>query len=108
MFGRPSYGFGKPVKTDVLEVLELRLGSDGILRQSKIIEWTFENGATRRCRVFESFRRCKTGGQEYPPFEGRWAWTGERYTEPIEDPPLARTRIESERSKPWDPDAGGV
>ncbi len=88
MFGRPSYGFGKPLKTEVLRVLDLRLGSDGILRQSKIIRWTFEHGVVRICRVFESYRPCKTGGQEFLGFDGRWAWTGERYTETLEDSSL--------------------
>lgn len=85
MFARPSYGFGKPTKTDVLEVCQRWLGSDDIVREISIVRWTFANGTVRTCRVYQSFRRCKTGGREFPGFLGRWAWTGERFTEPRED-----------------------
>lgn len=86
---RFDYGFasGKPVSMEILSVWKRWTGSDGLLRDITTIRWTFADGSVRVCRTYQSYRRCKTGGQEFFPMPGRWSWTGERFTEPEADVP---------------------
>ena len=80
-----SYGFGKPIRKEQVKVLGVELRSDGFVKEVTVWRWFFADGRERTCLVMESYRPCKTGGQRFEGIEGRWAWTGERYTEPFEE-----------------------
>jgi len=81
-----QYGFGHCVARKRLGVLETRLRSDGLVTEVSVWQWRFEDGITRTCTVIQSYRRCKSGGVTLRGLDGRWSWTGERYSEPRNDP----------------------
>lgn len=87
MPGYFDYGFAsRPVEKEKLRTEGITVWPDGLLREVCIFRWTFQDGTVRTCRVWQSYRPCKTGGIEFPTIPGRWAWTGERYTEPVKEP----------------------
>jgi len=80
-----SYGFGRPVKREMLRTISVERRSDGFVKEVTVWEWTFADGTVRTCLTMQSYRPCKTGGVEFPNMPGRWSWTGERYTEPFKE-----------------------
>jgi len=79
------YGFGRPISKRMVKEISVELRSDGFVKEISVWEWVFADGKIRTCLVYQSYRPCKTGGVVFPDIQGRWAWTGERYTEPYRE-----------------------
>ena len=77
------YGFGKPIRKEQVRTVSVEIRRDGFVKEVTVWRWVFTDGKERICLVTESYRPCKSGGVSFPGILGRWAWTGERYTEPL-------------------------